>query len=271
MSVRKMPAGVAARVYCFVKNIKHCLYLARIKPKLILTNILSRMSYLSYLLSGNVQKWLFLICFIIPIFFTSTAKAQGSYDSKYGISIGTDYDVPVGNFSYTFKPTMNYNLSFLMTSGSLTGSVNFGYHNYKAKQDTFYYQVIYTEDGRDHLDYGSVHYENFPVYSIYLGLVYNLELSEQLKIYAGANLGAYYTHFVFQAKDVQGGSNTDLHERDLYIAPRLGLTYSLANNIGIGMEGKYNFFAPTGDSRYSDRVGTLYNSYSVGVRLIYNF
>jgi len=229
------------------------------------------MSSISCSQSGYVRKGILLICFIIPVFFTSTAKAQGSYDSRYGISVGTDYDAPVGNFSYTFKPAMNYNLSFLMTSGSLTGSVNFGYHNYKAKQDTFYYQVIYTEDGRDHLDYGSVHYENFPVYSIYLGLVYNLELSEQLKVYAGANLGAYYTHFVFQARDVQGGSNTDLHERDLYIAPRLGFTYSLANNIGIGIEGKYNLFAPTGDSRYSDRVGTLYNSYSAGVRLTYYF
>lgn len=229
------------------------------------------MSYLSRLLAGYLRTGILLICFIVPVFFTSTAKAQGSYDSRYGISVGTDYDVPVGNFSYTFKPTINYNLSFLMTSGSVTGSVNFGYHNYKAKQDTFYYQVIYTEGGKDHTDYGSVHYENFPVYSIYLGLVYNLELSEQLKVYAGANLGAYYTHFVFQAKDVLGGSNTDLHERDLYIAPRLGFTYSVSKNIGIGIEGKYNFFAPTGDSRYSDRVGTLYNSCSAGVRLTYYF
>jgi hypothetical protein len=229
------------------------------------------MSYLSWLLRDRVRKGVLLTCFIIPIFFTTTAKAQGSYDTSHAIAIGIDYDAPVGDFSYTFKPTTNYNLSFLLNSGDLTGSVNFGYHNYKARQDTFYYLVTYTDDGKDHTEYGHVHYENFPVYSFYLGLVYNLELAEQLKVYGGFNLGVYYTHFVFQASDVLGGSNTDLHEQDLYIAPRLGCTWLLTKSIGVGIEGKYNFFAPTGDSRYTDRVGTLYNSYSTGVRLIYNF
>ena len=229
------------------------------------------MFYLSCLLRGCALKGFLLICFIIPIFFITTAKAQGSYDTKYALAIGTDYDAPVGNLSYTFKPAINYNLSFHLNSDNFTGSVNFGYHNYKPKQDTFYYQVTVTDQGIDHTDYGSVHYQNFPVYSFYLGLVYNLELAEQLKVYGGFNLGLYYTHLVFVASDVTGGSNTDLHEQDLYIAPRLGFTYSLAQNIGIGIEGKYNLFAPTGKRKYDDRVGTLYNSYSAGVRLIYNF
>ncbi len=191
------------------------------------------MPYLSCLLPCNARKNFLFICFAISIFFATTAKAQ--YDVKYAIAIGTDYDAPVGNFSYTFKPATNCNLSFTGNSGNITGSVNFGYHNYKTKQDTFYYQVSDTE-------YGRVHYQNFPVYSFYLGWVYNLELTEKLKVYGGINLGLYYTHFVFQARDFIGGSNTDLHEEDVYFAPRLGFSYPLTENVGIGIESKYNFF-----------------------------
>jgi hypothetical protein len=152
----------------------------------------------------------------------------------------------------------------LRHSGDFTMNLSLGYHNYKPKQDTFYYQATATE-------YGKVSYQNFPVYSFYLGLTYNFPVSDQLKIYGGFNLGAYYTHFVFRATDFAVDDNEDLHEEDVYLAPRIGVAYMINNNIGIGLEGKYNLFAPTGDKRYNDRVGTLYNSYSVGVRLIYNF
>ena len=199
--------------------------------------------------------------FIIIIFSYSSVKAQySSSDSQYGVSIGTDYDVPVGNFSYTFKPAINYNLNLFHHYGDFTASFSAGYHIYKPKADTFYYQKSET-------DYGKIQYQNFPVYSFYLGATYDLALTEQLKAYGGINMGIYYTHYVFQSTDF----DADLNEQDLYLAPRLGISYMLTNNVGIGIEGKYNFFAPTGDARYDDRVGTLYNSYSVGFRLIYNF
>ncbi|MGZ3752407.1 MAG: hypothetical protein ACXVI9_08535 [Mucilaginibacter sp.] len=200
------------------------------------------------------------------LFSYSDAKAQrsGKSESDYGISIGSDYDAPVGNFSYTFKPAINYNLNLLRHSGDFTMNLSFGYHMYKPKQDTFYYQVSNTE-------YGKVSYQNFPVYSFYLGMIYNFPVNDQLKLYGGINLGAYNTHFVFRATDFMVDDHEDLHEEDVYLAPRIGLAYLIDEHVGIGLEGKYNFFAPAGDSRYNSRVGTLYNSYSVGVRLIYNF
>lgn len=202
---------------------------------------------------------------LIIVFSVTSAKAQRSdSDSRYGVSLGTDYDVPVGNFAYTFKPAINYNLNLFQRVDHLTGSISFGYHKYKPKQDVFYYQVSDTE-------YGTVKYQDFPAFSFYLGLTYDLPLGERINLHAGINLGAYYTHLVFLADDYLGGEHDDLHERDVYLAPRLGFTYTLTDSIDIGMEGKYNFFAPGGHSEYGDRVGTLYNSYSAGVRLIYNF
>jgi hypothetical protein len=225
----------------------------------------SQMGKLRFLLNRQRSNKRTLLLLVIPLFSCLSARAQYSNsDSRYGISIGSDYDAPVGNFSYTFKPTINYNLSLLHHYDNLTGSISFGYHQYQPKQDTFYYQANST-------NYGTVSYKNFPVYSFYLGLTYDFAVTEQLKIYSGINLGVYYTHFAYHASDFLVDDTENLNEEDVYLAPRLGVTYMLNDNIGIGIEGKYNFFAPSGDSQYNDRVGTLYNSYSAGVRLTYNF
>jgi hypothetical protein len=222
---------------------------------------------------------LFRACaIIISLLFFINSEASAQYyragnsgsDSHYGISIGSDYDAPVGNLSYTFKPAINYNASFLWYHGDFSMNFTAGYHQYKPKQDTFYYELASTQAGYS-TQYGTISYGNFPVYSFYIGLNYHLTVTDQFKAYCGLNLGAYFTHLVYHSADLLAGDNEDLHEEDVYLAPKLGVTYMLSDNIGIGIEGKYNLFAPEGNKRYNDRVGTLYNSYSAGVRLSYNF
>lgn len=206
------------------------------------------------------------VIIVLILFSCLSAKAQyyNHSDSEYGVSIGADYDAPVGNLSYTFKPAINYNLSVLRHYDDFTMNLTLGYHAYKAKQDTFYYQVTAT-------DYGTVTYKPFTVYSIYVGLSYDLPVNDQLKVYGGINLGAYYVHFAFHSFDLFVDDNENLNEEELYLAPKIGFTYMVNDNVGIGLEGKYNLFAPTGDSQYNSRVGTLYNSYAAGIRLTYNF
>lgn len=222
-------------------------------------------------LSGGARL-LFRVCAVsVFLLFTVGSRVNAQYyrntgqsDSDFGISIGADYDAPVGNLSYTFKPTFNYNLSVLRHYDNFTMNLTLGYHSYKAKQDTFYYQVSAT-------DYGTVTYQPFTAYSLYLGLAYDLPVNDQLKVYGGINLGAYYVHFAFHSSDLVLNDNENFYEQELYFAPKVGFTYMLSDNIGVGIEGKYNFFAPTGKKIDNDRVGTLYNSYAAGVRLTYNF
>jgi hypothetical protein len=212
------------------------------------------------------KKLIFSIVFLLG-FSWSAAQAQSDDESQsfYGISIGSDYDVPVGNFAYTFKPAINFNLNLQHQYGDFTTSVSFGYHVYKPKMDTFYYAVT-------NADYGTEVYQNFPVYSFYLGGAYNLKLADQLKVYGGIDFGVYLTHYQVESNDFTEDSNQNLHQEDLYMAARLGFTYMLTDHVGLGLEGKYNFFLPTGSTDdYDSMVGTMYNSWSVGVRLIYNF
>ncbi len=220
--------------------------------------------HITQLFNNTSVKRLLLSIFII-IAFSFNVKAQyDTSDSRYGLSIGSDYDAPVGNFAYTFKPATNYNLNLLHHYDNFTTSISFGYHVYKPKLDTFYYQVTNT-------DYGTIHYQNFPVYSLYLGAVYDLKLTDKFKAYAGINFGIYFTHLKYNSSDFLSVNNVDVNDQDIYLAPRLGFTFMITNNVGIGIEGKYNFFAPTGETTDNDRVGTLYNSFSAGVRLTYDF
>jgi len=205
--------------------------------------------------------------FVIFICSCLSAKAQyfnGDSDSKYGISIGTDYDTPLGNLAYTFKPAINYNLNLLKHSGDFTANISFGYHSYKPKMDTFYY-------AETNVDYGTAVYQNLTVISAYLGGTYDYPVTDQFKINAGINLGLYATHNVFHTSDFTTDDNEDISSKDVYLAARLGFTCMVTDNAGIGLEAKYNFFAPTGDADFNPLVGKTYFSWSAGVRLMYNF
>jgi hypothetical protein len=207
------------------------------------------------------------VALVIAICSISTVKAQyygGGSDLQYGVSVGADYDAPVGNFAYTFKPAINYNLNLLRHDGNFTSSISFGYHVYKPKMDTFYYAATSS-------DYGTVEYQNFTVVSFYLGGTYDYPVSDQLKVYAGVNFGVYSTHLAFQSANFLEDDNEDLHEQNFYLAGRLGFTYMLTDNVGVGIEAKYNFFTPAGDSEDDAQVGTTYFTWSAGLRLTYNF
>ncbi|WP_157750654.1 hypothetical protein [Mucilaginibacter gotjawali] len=218
-------------------------------------------------------KQLFNTILFIPltilVFATSTANAQyyrygGGGSGTYGIGLVGSYDVPVGNLGYTFKPAIGYGVSVFSYHGNFTSSITIGYHAYKPKLDTFYYQV-------DQTNYGTVHYDNYTAISIYLGVAYNFEISDGVKVYAGLNLGAYYTHMAFHSSDLYVDDTENLGEKDAYLAPKIGFTYSLNDNVAIGIEGKYNLFAPTGRAADNPLVGTVYSSYAGSFILTYNF
>jgi len=204
-----------------------------------------------------------LLCLLL--FSASNVTAQNrTGEDGYGLSIGTGYDVPVGNLSYTFKPATTYDFSLYEYRNGFTGSISFGYHVYKPKQDTFYYAV-------DATNYGTTVYQNFTMYSFYLGGAYNLKLTDDLWAYAGINFGVYFTHFMYTSADEYEVPTDNLNLQDFYFAPKIGFNYLIGDHFAVGVEGKYNSFMPTGQSDEDPLVGTVYSSYAVTFIATYNF
>lgn len=212
-----------------------------------------------------LMKKLLLIILAIGCF---TARAQfrdvERFDDGVALSVTTHYDLPVGNLGYTFKPAMAYGFNVIAFSDGWTGNCSIGYEVFKPKLNTFYYKA-------DDTNIGKISYQDYSALSLYLGLAYNFHVTEKFWIFTGLNLGVYYTHYAYNLSDIYGEDFNDFHEKNLYGAPKAGVTFVLSNNILVSLESKYNFFSPLGKKPDNDRLVILYNSWANGVALTYKF
>jgi hypothetical protein len=188
----------------------------------------------------------------------------GSDDSGYGITLNVDYDTPTGVLGPSFKSAPAFNIGVVHYLGSFTFNATLGYHSYSPKQAIFSY-----DDGAGST--GTIAYQPYSVFAVYVGAVYNLPLTDGVKLYAGLNWGIYATHYQFDQEDQFFSNSADLTEEDLYFAPKLGFNFSINDSMTLGIEGKYNFFTPEGSTDTNPDVGTVYKSYAAGVVLTYKF
>ncbi|RCH54181.1 hypothetical protein DJ568_12820 [Mucilaginibacter hurinus] len=189
------------------------------------------------------------------------ADGTGGNNLGWGVALNIGYDIPAHNLKETFKATPTYGVSILKTFKAFTFNLSAGYHAYNAKKETVAY---FPEDP------ASPVYLQKPlkVYAFYAGGAYNINLSE-MTFYAGANIGAYFTRSVYQQIDGVVRTTVTTTEQNVYFAPKLGLTYPVTEKVGLGVEGKYNFFIPRGQP---DQGGLIsYSSYAANIVLSYSF
>ncbi|MDR6944669.1 hypothetical protein [Mucilaginibacter pocheonensis] len=184
-----------------------------------------------------------------------------NFDSGYGVMLGMAYDAPLGNLKGVYKPAVDFNLGVARFMDKFTVSFTLGYHAYKPKNDT---------TNTDEVENTNVVYSNYKVYSAYAGIIYNLNLSESARLYGGANLGLYYTHYAYTFVANNDSFIADLQQQNFYMAPRLGIIFALTNTIGLSFESKYNFFSPIGKSE-TESSGTFYTSVAGQAALTYKF
>jgi hypothetical protein len=187
-----------------------------------------------------------------------------SPDAGYGMSLNAEYDAPTGSLGNTFSPAPSFTLNVLKYFNGFTFNASVGFHSYSPKQPIFYYS-----DGAGGT--ATVVYDNFPVYSFYVGAVYNVQLANALRFYAGFNMGAYYARYSYTASGEFGGNFENLIDDYLYVAPKLGFNYMISDQFGLGLEAKYNFFTPEGSKDDNPLVGTFFKSYAGGLVLTYKF
>jgi hypothetical protein len=188
-----------------------------------------------------------------------------NFDSGYGITFGAGIDAPLGNLKSIYKPAVDYSLGVTHFMGNFTVSLNLGYHNYKPKDDV----VSQTDIAVD--DVPVTIFSNYKVYSGYAGIAYNVDLSENARLYGGANIGGYHTHYAYLLVDPNGDYvSANLRNINFYIAPRLGVMFAATNHVGISLEAKYNFFAPLKESE-SQSSGTFYTAVAGLAGVTYRF
>ena len=186
------------------------------------------------------------------------------FDQGAAVSVSADYDVPIARFAYVFKPAIAYTLHLKTFHDNFIYNYSIGYEVFKPKVDTFYYRVNDT-------GFGTQTFQNFTSVSAYIGVAYNIRATKRFWIYGGLNMGAYFTHYVDHSVDQFVDSSEDFHEEDLYIAPKIGITYVLSTNVLLSYESKYNLFAPLGQTSDNGRVGTLYNTIGNGISITFKF
>jgi hypothetical protein len=193
----------------------------------------------------------------------------GGFGSTWAISLSGGYDVPTGDLGTTFKAAPTFSFSVLRNYGDFTFNTTIGYVSYKPKMDTVYFY------GNDPTQ-GYVQYGNFSALEIYAGAAYNIQVSDNAKVYIGANIGTYYNFFSYTSNDGQGNiSTSNTTEGQSYVAPKLGVDFMVSDNISIGLEAKYNFMlssdSGTGDAYDSGYSTTVNKSFSGNVALTYHF
>lgn len=215
----------------------------------------------------------FFICAVLPAF---KAEAQhrhdawatygggwsGGSDAEYGISVGAGYDVPSGDLSQTYKAAPAFDLNVVRYVGNFTFNTGLGYHAYKAKQPSFAY-----DDGMG--DTTTASYGNYTVVSIYAGAAYNVIFGEGSRLYFGLNMGTYFTHYSFNITSQSYSDDENVGYENLYLAPKIGLEFPLSGKISLGLEAKYNFFTPAGNTNDDPNVGHVYKTYAAGAALIF--
>jgi hypothetical protein len=168
------------------------------------------------LLNKPLLKGLLKAFFAILILSVSQADAQrrkdpwshyggggGSSESGYAITFSADYDAPAGILGNTFTPAPALTIGVVHYLGNFTFNANIGYHVYSPKQAIFSY-----DDGAGGT--GTVVYDKYPVFAVYTGVVYNLQLADGVGIYAGVNSGIYATHYAYNAVDQFSTNSVDL-------------------------------------------------------------
>jgi hypothetical protein len=189
----------------------------------------------------------------------------GGGDWSVALNIG--YDVPHGDIKYTYKaaPTVGLSLQKKVRSFTISGTVD--YRSYTPKIDT----TLYSYDGTDLY---TAKYSNYTGLGLYLNAVYDLQISDQFKIYGGLLGGVMLTRYKLTLTDDNGETGSvSSSESITYLGPKLGFHCLVSDRIGVGLEGRYTLGVV--GANYNTREGGSttkgHGTYAGNLFLTYSF
>lgn len=195
------------------------------------------------------------------------AAAQDFFPEQkdYAVSVGTDLELPGKNLS-DYNKAVGANLGFMRLLDKFSVGVNFSYREFNPRMPV----VV------DQIDAGHQAISTYSTYStflFYLSGVYNIPLTERITGYAGLNAGVgYNTSSILYEQD-----DTTLYFgggcKQVYVAPKLGLSYPINNSVDLEVHAAYNLFAQTGNltNPTTHVTRTSFSSLMTGVGLMFKF
>ncbi|KLT64772.1 MULTISPECIES: hypothetical protein [Pedobacter] len=216
-----------------------------------------------------------LLLFFMALLCTALKAQYPYYEDdrlRIGVQIGADYDSPLGELKYIYKPAISPNISVLLSQNDrFSANITVGHHVYQPRAEAFYYLL---DDGEN---YGIDTFTQYKVTSIYLGFLYHIRFTDVIKGLAGLNFGIYKTDYETTSTDPYQSSFTGIADRNVYIAPKLGVSFAITESIALNVLAKYNLYSPTGNNDnftpaiFHKDLGKVFTAWSVGTGISYQF
>lgn len=222
----------------------------------------------NFLSSSGLLKSLIIII-ITSIAYKATAQDFFPTQTDFGIRIGADYDVPGKNLS-GYKAGANYNITLMKYLDKFTIGITGAYRQYNNKQAQWGEAVAWN-------NWANYTASPYTTYSVYLSAVYNVDFTDRVKLYGGANMGVYNSKSSMYYQDDFTYWYQGYNQRQMYFAPKLGACFALNNNWDIDLHAAYNVFTEGGSLSYNSRSGStgtsssIYTSLSTGLGLVVKF
>lgn len=205
-----------------------------------------------------------LLIMLLPAFKT---HAQDFFPEQkdYAVSVGTDLELPGKNLS-DYRKAVAANVGIMRLLDRFTVGVNFSYREFSPITPVVVEQI-------DPAHQSTSTYSSYSTFLFYLSGAYNVSLSEKVKAYGGLNAGVGYntSSILYQQDDTNlyfGGG-----VKQLYAAPKLGLSYAINNNVDVEIHAAYNLLAQTGNltNPTTHVTRTSFSSLTTGLGLMFKF
>ncbi|GAB2701314.1 hypothetical protein GCM10027037_28100 [Mucilaginibacter koreensis] len=219
--------------------------------------------------------------FILLVLAGSAAQAQyntmrmnfdgNSSQSGFGLTGGVNIDVPMHNLKEIYKASPSGEVGLQYYYNNWVFGLHGSYRVLQPKQSTFY------EADQYGTVYSATSFGSYVSYGFYLSAMYQFPINPKVRLVAGINSGNYFSSYKFISLDAVSGAtfSGSASEPQGYIAPKLGLSFRLTEDVSLGVHTQYNVF---GNYSYSynsregaSESGTIYTSWASGVSLSYRF
>lgn len=166
---------------------------------------------------------------------------SGASFGQFEISMGTSYEVPLGEMGDIYVNSPAFQLGLLKTqkykNKRTSWGIVLGYSSMKPRMDTLYFEVE-TNNG---IEYGEIHYEDYTTYQLMMTGRYDIMLPKKFEFFYGYDAGLHYTNFKYYKHDPYSTDYGQEITSRVVVCPKLGVSLALSEHFAVSVYSRYTF------------------------------